>query len=74
MQKKVNRGLIRISKDRLLKALKLPSNYNIVILKISRMDPTMIDITIEHPDLPACETGKKLKHIEVEGEEEGKNE
>ena len=74
MQKKVNRGLIRISKDRLLKALKLPSNYDVIKLKISPMDPTMIDITVEHPDLPAYETGKKLKRIEVEGEEEGKNE
>jgi hypothetical protein len=68
---KRGRGLIRVSKNRLLEFLKLPKTYDIVVIKMSKMSPTMIDITVEGPDLATYRRGYKLPEIH---ENEGENE
>lgn len=67
---KRGRGLIRVSKNRLLEFLKLPKTYDIVVIKMSKMSPTMIDITVEGSDLAEYQKGRKLQEIDNdEGEE-----
>lgn len=68
---KRGRGLIRISKNRLLDLLKLPKTYDIVVIKIKPMYPDMIDITVEGPGLQQYRKGYRLPEIQ---ENEGKSE
>ncbi len=68
---KRGRGLIRISKNKLLDMLKLPKTYDVVVIKMSKMDPTMIDITVEGPGLQENHKGRRLQEID---NNEGKNE
>ncbi len=68
---KRGRGLIRISKNKLLKLLNLPNTYNIVVIKMKPMFPDMIDITVEGPGLNENHKGRKLQEID---NNEGKNE
>lgn len=68
---KRGRGLVRVSKSRLLELLKLPNTYDIVVIKMTPKYPDMVDITVEGPGLADYRKGERLHEIQ---EKEGKNE
>lgn len=65
MTEKRNRGLIRVSIHSVMKALYGDMPYKAVIVKVSRTDKSMLDITIDGPDLPEWSPGKRLQRINI---------
>jgi hypothetical protein len=59
-------GMIRISMHNIIKLLYGDnSGYKALSMKISKIDRTMIELTISHPALPSWKPGTKMPRIEI---------
>lgn len=62
---KRTRGLIRISMHSIMKAMYGDTGYKAISMRISKEDRSMLEITIDGPDLPEYKPGRKLQRIDI---------